>query len=76
MPTMLSGEGVADGSVESLDSRKVDIHLLSHLSTGFAILEQSDDGLLSGGSHCCWGVIIIWGVQYILERLGHMIFKV
>ena len=53
MTTILSGEGVFDGGVEPLDSRKADMHLGSHLSTGFAILEQCGDCLLSGRRHGC-----------------------
>ena len=67
---------MADGGVEPLDSRKADMHLGSHLSTGFAILEQCDDCSLSGRRHGCWGVIVTRGVIYIYKRPGHMIFKV
>jgi hypothetical protein len=54
-PTMLPGEGVADGRIESSNSRVADMCLGSHFMTGVAILEQSKDGLLGGRGHVCWG---------------------
>ena len=55
MPTTVPGEGVADGGIESYDSRVAEMCLGSHFVTGVAILEQSKDKLAGVQWHVCWG---------------------
>ena len=55
MPTMVPGEGVTDGRIESYDSRVAEVCLGSHFVTEVAILEQSKDKLAGVQWHVCWG---------------------
>jgi len=54
-PTKVSREAGTDRGVKSLNHRVADMQLGSHLSTGFAILEEGNDKLLGGGGHVYWG---------------------
>ena len=54
MPTMVPGEGVTDGRIESYDSRVAEVCLGSHFVTEVAILEQSKDKLPGVQCHVCW----------------------
>ena len=54
-PTKVPGEARTDRGVKSLNHRVADMQLGSHLSTGFAILEEGNDELLGGGGHVYWG---------------------
>ena len=74
--TNLPGEAVTDSFVKPLNHRVADIHLVSHLSNGFAILEEGNDELVGGGGHVYWGGRWCPGALYIFLRCSHMIFKV
>ena len=59
-------------SSDLVNSRAANIHFVSHLSTGLAILEESDDELLGVWGHVYWGGSS-WSrcSIYILEMWSH-----
>jgi hypothetical protein len=52
---MASGEAGTNRRHDPVNSGRADMHCVSHLSTGLAIMEESDDKLLSLWGHVYWG---------------------
>jgi len=55
MSTMASGEAGTNRRPDPMNSSSADMYFVSHLSTGLAILEESDDKLLGIWGHVFWG---------------------
>ena len=55
-PTKASGEAGTNRTQNPVNSRVANIHFVSHLSTGLAILEEGDDELLG-----VWGHVYLGG---------------
>ena len=76
MPTTAFGEAGTNGGHNPVNSSGADMHCISHLSTGLAILEERDDKSLGVWGHVYWGGGWHLGALYIFWRCSHMIFKV
>lgn len=55
MPTTASGEAGTNRRHDPVNGSRADMCFVSHLSTGLAILEESDDQLLGVWGHGYWG---------------------
>jgi len=55
MSTMASGEAGTNRRPDPMNSSSADMYFVSHLLTGLAILEESDDKLLGIWGHVFWG---------------------
>ena len=55
MPTMAVGEAGTNRGHNPVNSSRADMHCISHLSTGLAILKGRDDKLFGIWGHVYWG---------------------